>query len=629
MLKREFKDGISVIVTVFNKEKFIVQTLESAINQFNKKENYQLIIIDDGSNDNSFKLIKNTLQQYNVDSKVIKQTNSGPSKATNKGLAFAKYSFIKLLDGDDILAPDSLSYMKTQMIEKNIDLLYGHWVWAKNIHEYEFKDNSPQSTIMQNPLEKFILRGWGGASNLMIRNKAMQKVGGCDQKVFIQDFSLPLRVAGNHLKKKESKKFKIGITSKIICVGPSVLENRIISNSSQTLYDLSVACINFIEEHPRLNKKLKNKALKKIISRCWSWRRKKLKSFFFDRFFLTYLKSKFNFGLNEKKIKYFIYQTWEDDQNVRKINLRNNTKLKILIYVGLDLLGDALLKIPMLKVLKLIFPNSQITWLAGKGRSEFKRSLKPLSQNLIDEFLDDSNFGSNFLDFLRIPSRKKFDIVIDTQKRLLTTILLKKIKTDLFISPCANFFLSDLFPKNMNEGNLSQYLVNLVATLSPKEVIFRNQTNNKSKQVAICPGASVIWKRWSLENFIEVSEYLVRNKSTPVFILGPKESNFHRHLAREFGGKIKIYRSDDPIYTIQIVKKCKFGISNDTGCGHLLAYTGIPIITIFGPTDSKKFAPIGNKYNMSVSSNEIFKSSDINSIPPNLVIEKVKKLLSI
>ena len=134
MLKGKFKDGISVIVTVFNKEKFIVQTLESAINQFN-----------------SFKLIKNTLQQYNVDSKVIKQTNSGPSKATNKGLAFAKYSFIKLLDGDDILAPDSLSYMKTQMIEKNIDLLYGHWVWAKNIHEYKFKDDSPQSTVMQNP----------------------------------------------------------------------------------------------------------------------------------------------------------------------------------------------------------------------------------------------------------------------------------------------------------------------------------------------------------------------------------------------------------------------------------------------------------------------------------------------
>ncbi len=629
MLRGKFKDGISVIVTVFNKEKFIVQTLESAINQFKKKENYQLIVVDDGSNDNSFKLIKNTLQQYNVDSKVIKQTNSGPSKATNKGLALAKYSFIKLLDGDDILAPDSLSYMKTQMIEKNIDLLYGHWVWAKNIHEYKFKDDSPQSTIMQNPLEKFILRGWGGASNLMIRNEAIQEVGGCDQKVFVQDFSLPLRIAGNHLKKKGSKKFKVGIASKIICVGPSVLENRIINNNSQTLHDLSLACINFIEKSPELNKKLKNKALQKIISRCWSWRRKKLKIFPFDRFFLTYLTSKINPNLREEKIKYLIYQTWKSDKNVKRINLRNNSKLKILIYVGLDLLGDALLKIPMLKILRQIFPNCEITWLAGKGSSEFKKSLKPLRLNLINEVIDNLNFGSNALDFLKVPTKKNFDIVIDTQKRLLTTILLKKIKTRLFISPCANFFFSDLLPEDRNEKNLSQYLVNLVGTLSPKKVIFKNQIINKSRQVAICPGASVIWKRWSLENFIEVANFLISNKLIPVFILGPRESDLERNLLREFGEKIKIFKSEDPCYTIQIVKKFKFGISNDTGCGHLLAYTGIPMITIFGPTDSEKFTSIGNKYSQVVSSAKTFKSSDINAIPASLVIKKIKKLLSV
>ena len=46
--------------------------------------------------------------------------------------------------------------------------------------------------------------------------------------------------------------------------------------------------------------------------------------------------------------------------------------------------------------------------------------------------------------------------------------------------------------------------------------------------------------------------------------------------------------------TIKMAESLKMGISNDTGCGHLLSYTGIPILTLFGPTSAEKFSPIGN-----------------------------------
>ena len=52
--------------------------------------------------------------------------------------------------------------------------------------------------------------------------------------------------------------------------------------------------------------------------------------------------------------------------------------------------------------------------------------------------------------------------------------------------------------------------------------------------------------------------------------------------------------SNDPIKTINFLTNAKVGISNDTGCGHLIANSGIPLITIFGPTNSEKFMPIGN-----------------------------------
>ena len=79
--------------------------------------------------------------------------------------------------------------------------------------------------------------------------------------------------------------------------------------------------------------------------------------------------------------------------------------------------------------------------------------------------------------------------------------------------------------------------------------------------------------------------------------------------------------------TIKIVKNCKAGISNDTGCGHLISSTGTPTLTLFGPTDSEKFSPIGNPLHVSISSQKNFKSKNINAIPVNLVLRKLKTII--
>ena len=52
-------------------------------------------------------------------------------------------------------------------------------------------------------------------------------------------------------------------------------------------------------------------------------------------------------------------------------------------------------------------------------------------------------------------------------------------------------------------------------------------------------------------------------------------------------GNFKIFESNDPLKTITFSRNCSFGLSNDTGCGHLISASGIPTLTIFGPTDAK------------------------------------------
>lgn len=97
---------ISFVVTSYNYEKYILKTLESIKAQTYK--NFEIIIVDDCSNDNSCKIIEDFISE-NQDLKItlIKQnSNQGQMASMIKGLEFAQGQFVSFIDSDDILMPD-------------------------------------------------------------------------------------------------------------------------------------------------------------------------------------------------------------------------------------------------------------------------------------------------------------------------------------------------------------------------------------------------------------------------------------------------------------------------------------------------------------------------------------------
>jgi len=98
---------ISVIIPVYNKETTIQQTLTSAINQSFK--DFELIIIDDGSTDNSISIINNNFDDYRIT--IISQENQGVSVARNNGVFHSKYELIAFLDADDLWDEKYLEFM--------------------------------------------------------------------------------------------------------------------------------------------------------------------------------------------------------------------------------------------------------------------------------------------------------------------------------------------------------------------------------------------------------------------------------------------------------------------------------------------------------------------------------------
>lgn len=99
------KDDIllSIIIPVYNGERYLSQCLESILKT--KKINIEILLIDDGSKDNSYKIIENYATK---DSriKVIKQENCGVSRARNKGIELATAKYIMFVDADDVLNED-------------------------------------------------------------------------------------------------------------------------------------------------------------------------------------------------------------------------------------------------------------------------------------------------------------------------------------------------------------------------------------------------------------------------------------------------------------------------------------------------------------------------------------------
>lgn len=110
---------ISVIIPVFNTEKYLVRCLNSVLIQ--SYTNLEIILIDDGSMDKSYEICK---KYANLDKriKVIKQENGGASKARNKGISIAKGKYIGFVDSDDIIDKDMFKILYNNMINYNADL---------------------------------------------------------------------------------------------------------------------------------------------------------------------------------------------------------------------------------------------------------------------------------------------------------------------------------------------------------------------------------------------------------------------------------------------------------------------------------------------------------------------------
>jgi glycosyltransferase involved in cell wall biosynthesis len=153
---------ISIIIPVFNSEDYLAETIESAKNQ--TWENKEIIIVDDGSTDNSLTLA----QGYACDwIRVYHQENKGASAARNYGLRVAKGSYIQFLDADDLLEAKKLELQVNELLKNPLFIAIGTCIhFIENLEKSEkFPNNLDQMNDREKPIN-LIKKLYGGVDNV-------------------------------------------------------------------------------------------------------------------------------------------------------------------------------------------------------------------------------------------------------------------------------------------------------------------------------------------------------------------------------------------------------------------------------------------------------------------------------
>lgn len=134
---------VSVIVPLYNNERYIAAALDSVLNQ--GVPEIEIIVVNDGSTDAGAEVVAGYMREH-PEVRLINQPNSGVSAARNNGLDHATGTFVGFLDSDDVYRPGALGDMLTIAEKRGADLVVGE---ARSVGVFK-TDNLPQSKRLSN-----------------------------------------------------------------------------------------------------------------------------------------------------------------------------------------------------------------------------------------------------------------------------------------------------------------------------------------------------------------------------------------------------------------------------------------------------------------------------------------------
>jgi glycosyltransferase involved in cell wall biosynthesis len=261
--------SISYVVTIYNKAPvlpFLLAGLAAQEGDFVR----EFIFVDDGSTDDSAIRLRELTAGWGGVT-VVSQPNAGPALALNAGVRRARGDFIKPVDGDDLLLP-----WATRRLLEAIEATGCALTFGPQEARYD-TDTTPAEALaawrheagpverLDDTLRRSLHRAQTNPSAWLARADVVRRSGGCDERVFIQDYSIELRLA---------EQGPFARLSEPVFLAPRANPGRLSDNQAQILHDMNLALAHFIAERPDLSRDLARLGLLRAAARAWAWARR-------------------------------------------------------------------------------------------------------------------------------------------------------------------------------------------------------------------------------------------------------------------------------------------------------------------------------------------------------------------
>jgi len=187
---------ISIIIPCYNGEKYLRECIVSAINQDLKEDEFEVIVVNDGSTDGTVDIC----MEFDDKIRYFYKENGGTASALNVGIHFANGEYIKWLSADDVLLPDACRKMFDWIFENDSkenwhDTIYYtnyHIIDERGIFIKDFKEPD-------HPVEMLWKFFFGNGSTSLIHREIFQKIGNFDTGIaHSEDYEFWLRATMLH-----------------------------------------------------------------------------------------------------------------------------------------------------------------------------------------------------------------------------------------------------------------------------------------------------------------------------------------------------------------------------------------------------------------------------------------------
>jgi glycosyltransferase involved in cell wall biosynthesis len=187
---------ISVIIPAYNASQTIVACLQSIVEQTNLPA--ETIVIDDGSCDETFEIVRSFAQSHPVFRwTILRQANEGAGAARNAGLHAAEQPLVAFLDSDDRWLPEKLTE-SADVLARGTDLVSTDIIAVAEDGRETFIECSRHFPKQGNPFEPLFMRGFIATSTVVAKRERLLEAGGFDPTLLAaQDYDLWLRLASD------------------------------------------------------------------------------------------------------------------------------------------------------------------------------------------------------------------------------------------------------------------------------------------------------------------------------------------------------------------------------------------------------------------------------------------------